>query len=79
MTVTLTTVFCHLLACIFYAVAITTEDDMPKTWVNTFDDGYLVDEPQPPRFHAYTIAYLWAMGIVCGQNSNVIPESMADR
>lgn len=27
----------------------------------------------------YVVAYLWAIGLVCGQNTNITPESMTDR
>lgn len=73
--------FCHILACIFYALAIATAegpDPPPKTWVTFFDGGY-IEEPSTPLFDAYIIAYLWAIGLVCGQNTNITPESMVDR
>ena len=38
-----------------------------------------VVEPDTPVFDAYIIAYLWAIGLVCGQNTNITPESMTDR
>ena len=94
-TVVLMLFFCHLLACIFYAVGYAPlshgegdgsshepagDGQQPdKTWVSAFDDGVLVSDPRPPPFHAYVIAFFWALGIVCGQNTNVTPESMADR
>ena len=73
-------IFCHVLACMFYAIAIATEehDDVPKTWVTFFDGGYMQEEGTPV-FDAYIIAYLWAIGLVCGQNTNITPESMMDR
>ena len=61
-------IFCHVLACMFYAIAIATEehDDVPKTWVTFFDGGYMQEEATPV-FDAYIIAYLWAVGLVCGR------------
>ena len=45
--------FCHVLACIFYAVAIATEPYEEKTWVSAFDEGVLVNEPAVPKIDAY--------------------------
>ena len=38
-----------------------------------------MQEEGTPVFDAYIIAYLWAIGLVCGQNTNITPESMMDR
>ena len=86
-TVIVLAVFCHVLACVFYLVATQTnptylsgevDPAFPKTWITYFDNGYIT-EPDTPVFDAYIIAFLWAIGLVCGQNTNVTPESMSDR
>jgi len=77
-TVAILLIFCHVLACIFYAVAIATQDEVPKTWVTFFDGGYML-EPDTPVFDAYLISFFWAIGLVCGQNTNITAESMPDR
>lgn len=69
--------FCHVLACIFYVTA-NADKSAEKTWITFYDNGYLEREGTP-IFDAYIIAYFWAMGLVCGQNTNVTPESMLDR
>lgn len=76
-TIILLLAFCHVLACIFYASAMMTEG-VEKTWVTFFDNGYMLAE-STPVFDAYIISYLWAIGLVCGQNTNITPESMTDR
>ena len=66
-TVIMMMIFCHILACLFYYVGTTTEDDVEKNWLTAFDNGYIKD-PDTPVFDAYIIAFLWAMGLVCGAN-----------
>ena len=77
-TVVLMLAFCHVLACVFYSVSIWSAPFSPKTWVATYDEGFL-DDDETPVFDSYMIAFLWAIGLVCGQNSNVNAENMSER
>lgn len=71
-------VFCHVIACVFYAVSVHSESTAPKSWVNTFDGGY-VDDPSTPIFDAYLLALFWSVGLLCGQNTNIQSENMVER
>ena len=63
-TVVLLFLFCHLLACTFYAMARESEGHADKTWLSAYDGGYLVDG-FTHTFDAYGTALFWAIGIVC--------------
>jgi hypothetical protein len=64
----------QLLACVFYAVGHSMNELGEKSWITAFDEGVTAD-PDTPVLHAYTISLLWAIGLVCGQGTEVQPEN----
>jgi potassium voltage-gated channel Eag-related subfamily H protein 2/potassium voltage-gated channel Eag-related subfamily H protein 7 len=67
--------YTHLVACTFYEISLISGRHYGRSWVSTYEES--IDGAEP--IERYIVSLLWAVGIVTGLNSDVLPENPAER
>ena len=71
----------HVLGCGWYYVSRQAhghEEGTQRSWVEEYEGGYASD-PGTSKFDRYVVAVYWSMGMVTGQEVDLVPHNQAER